>query len=283
MSSPAADDIVGLGLLKRPAVAWPTLGLYTLVLTLYAYTLTSNTLSYAVALPLLTYAAFVSFTVVHDAVHGAVTQHKRANYLIGWSAAWALGPTAVYAGFREEHLAHHKHTNVEGKDPDLFTSLGAHHGTWWALTMPLRWNVLEAKYYISYLPILHTRPSWETLDVVVTLALRAALLWTGLTYSWFSWSDLFYFWVLPAQIAKCILAATFDWIPHHPSLDTSRYGNTSIREGGLLCRALLLYQDLHLIHHLYPLVPFYRYAAIWSAKEDFLRAQGVVPKSLFEL
>ena len=33
-------------------------------------------------------------------------------------------------------------------------------------------------------------------------------------------------------------------------------------------RPLLLYQNYHLVHHLHPVVPFYRYIKVWRRSED---------------
>jgi fatty acid desaturase len=41
-----------------------------------------------------------------------------------------------------------------------------------------------------------------------------------------------------------------------------------------LLTPVLLFQNYHLIHHLIPTVPFYRYGRIWRAKKDFLIANG---------
>ena len=35
---------------------------------------------------------------------------------------------------------------------------------------------------------------------------------------------------------------------------------------------LMLYQNYHLVHHLHPVIPFYRYIAVWRRNEpDYLR------------
>ncbi len=61
--------------------------------------------------------------VVHDAGHRAVFRSTRRNDLLGRSVAalLALG----FRSWRLEHNAHHAHTNVEGRDPDLAIPLHA--------------------------------------------------------------------------------------------------------------------------------------------------------------
>jgi fatty acid desaturase len=45
---------------------------------------------------------------------------------------------------------------------------------------------------------------------------------------------------------------------------------TVIRTGWeWLLTPLMMYQNYHLVHHLYPTVPFYRYKKAWLAREQF--------------
>jgi fatty acid desaturase len=41
-----------------------------------------------------------------------------------------------------------------------------------------------------------------------------------------------------------------------------------------LLTPLLLYQNYHLVHHVYPTVPFYRYLKIWKAKQRYHESQN---------
>jgi fatty acid desaturase len=40
-----------------------------------------------------------------------------------------------------------------------------------------------------------------------------------------------------------------------------------------LLTPLLTYQNYHLVHHLYPTVPFYRYRRLWESRADWHNAQ----------
>jgi fatty acid desaturase len=72
-------------------------------------------------------------------------------------------------------------------------------------------------------------------------------------------------WVLPGWLAGGLLAFAFDWLPHHPHGDTGRFTNARMLDGGWLLTVLMVGQDAHLVHHLWPKVPFYRYHAVYRA------------------
>ena len=65
----------------------------------------------------------------------------------------------------------------------------------------------------------------------------------------------------------------FTWTPHHDHKETSRYRNT--RESLFpMANFLLLGQNHHLIHHLMPGIPFYRYQATFSEIRPLLEQNG---------
>ena len=85
--------------------------------------------------------------------------------------------------------------------------------------------------------------------------------------------DLRFLWYyyLPFKFATVFLSMTFDYLPHRPhsSLDiyegtsvTSIYGNTKDTAFIQPLTLLLLYQNYHNIHHLYPWIPFYHYSTV---------------------
>jgi len=82
-----------------------------------------------------------------------------------------------------------------------------------------------------------------------------------------------FLWWLPGHVGGLGLAILFQWLPHFPFDDTARYRNTRINifRGSTW---LLLQQDHHLIHHLYPSVPWYRYRAVYREVRTLLEAEG---------
>ena len=69
-----------------------------------------------------------------------------------------------------------------------------------------------------------------------------------------------------------MLAWWFDWLPHHGLEDTqseNRYRATRNRVGlEWLFTPLMLSQNYHLVHHLHPSIPFYRYLKTWRRNEE---------------
>ena len=113
------------------------------------------------------------------------------------------------------------------------------------------------------------RPPAEILETAalmtlsVTVIVAAALtghLWT-----------LALIYLIPERAAMFVLAWWFDWLPHHDLEDTqreNRYRATRNRVGSeWTLTPLLLSQNYHLVHHLHPSIPFYRYVAAWRRNE----------------
>ena len=81
------------------------------------------------------------------------------------------------------------------------------------------------------------------------------------------------------------LGFTFDYLPHHPHDTTGAdnpYRATAVRLGAeWLLTPLFIYHNYHLIHHLWPRVPFYRYGAVWRAKREMLARHQARVVSVF--
>ncbi len=221
----------------------------------------------AAAVALAALGAYLSFTPMHDAAHRAVGKSRLLNVAIGRLAALPLmGP---FPAFRYVHLEHHKHTNEDdGSDPDRYSGAGP----WWAL--PLRWATQDLHYYVVYATRLRRRPRAEAAETVATLVLvygcAAALIATGHA------AEVLLYLLLPPRIAITLLALAFDYLPHAPYLATrreDRFLATRIIDHRWLT-PLLLGQNYHLVHHLYPAVPWYRYGRVWAARRAQLEHAG---------
>eukprot|EP00600_Ochromonadales_sp_CCMP1393_P006933 CAMPEP_0174954976 /NCGR_PEP_ID=MMETSP0004_2-20121128/728_1 /TAXON_ID=420556 /ORGANISM="Ochromonas sp., Strain CCMP1393" /LENGTH=171 /DNA_ID=CAMNT_0016202859 /DNA_START=685 /DNA_END=1198 /DNA_ORIENTATION=- len=113
-----------------------------------------------------------------DAAHGSIATRKYAylNSVVGHVAAMCF--PVPFPAFKHLHLMHHKHTNEEGKDPDMWAGAGP------VYLLPLRWMTLELKYYVSYLPKLHTRPQLEQLVAVTELVVMYGFMFALFQYGY---------------------------------------------------------------------------------------------------
>lgn len=259
---------------RRPAVAWPTLGLFALSVTVWSASFTAGVqglLPIPVCILLSGVAAFWFFSVFHEASHNSVSSSRLVNEVLGRISIMAFAPAPLFRAFRFVHMQHHRFANdATGKDPDRW----AGEGPFWLL--PVRWVMMDGWYFLWYLRRLPERSRGEVIEMLWSIAAGAVffgvLLWQG----WAEW--LFWLWFLPGRLACMLLACVFDYIPHWPYAAThaeNPYQATGVRLGQeWLLTPLLVYQNYHLIHHLYPLVPFYRYRRVWEARKAFFLGQG---------
>lgn len=254
-------------LLARAPLAVPTLLLAMAVLfgaaTSFVATAT-GAISLALGGVLMFVACFAAFTPMHDASHKAVADRPWVNAVVGRLCAAVL--VVPFGAFRYIHLTHHRHTNDAERDPDFYSGTGP---TW---QLPLRWLTQDAAYYSVYFRA--ERPRREKAEAVATVFLMLGVIaFLGITLGW---KVVLLGWLLPARLAIGALAFAFDYLPHHPHhvpASVDRYQATRILESKWLSPVMLC-QNYHLVHHLFPGVPFYRYGVVWRAKREELIAKG---------
>ena len=267
-----------------PSIAWPTVILILAcvatqigIMILFHYGAVDSNFTAIVN----TIAAFAAFTPMHDAAHGSVAkgQFRIINNFVGYLSSFCF--PVPFQAFKHIHLLHHKHTNEPG-DPDIYAGSGP------TVLLPLRWMTIEIKYYITYLPKLHTRPASEAFSAVTQLVVMIVVL-VWLFQSGYG-NTVLYGWVLPGRFSAMILAYAFDYLPHRPhkvsryrdmyeaTAVTSLYGQQT-----WLLTWPLLHQNYHNIHHLAPYVPFYLYSVIWHKTKKDLIKKGTKIKPLIPI
>jgi beta-carotene hydroxylase len=261
------------------AIAWPTMLLFVAAAALWGGCLYAVLHGWIAPLPavlLQTVAVFMQFTVLHDGVHRSLARgYPLLNFIVTNLAGAFLGLVGVGAAFRYVHFKHHRHTNESGDDPDLWSGKGS---PW---LMPLHWATADFCYAWVILKEWGTIPWRERLLMLGGVGFLAALFSACALHGWAR--EALLYWILPGRLAITWLAFAFNYLPHHPHEVEQRhnpYAATNIRRGPEpLMRWLFLYQNYHLIHHLFPSVPFYRYARIWARNQAEFQRQGapVVP------
>ncbi|NJS37036.1 MAG: hypothetical protein HC765_12515 [Brachymonas sp.] len=115
------------------------------------------------------------------------------------------------------------------------------------------------------------------LGTVQLLICAAGLIWLATAYNAFA----AIFCTLGAALtAGMLLAIVFDWLPHHPHTSRERWEHTRVVTFSPLAQRivdqLLLGQSYHLVHHLYPRVPYYRYKGVFTELRGFFESQGAL-------
>lgn len=254
--------------MKTPEVAWPTLAATAgAAAAVFAGLHLQSFLLAALG-------AFYAFTPIHDASHGSVGRGRALNAWTGRIAGLLMGGSFV--AFRYMHLEHHRFTN-EGmeKDPDHWSG----EGPWFLL--PLRWSTQESRYYWLWVRRWPTRPAGERREFILNhLALLAFAAGLAAVYGV---EVVLGYWILPGRAAVAALALFNDYLPHRPhsvAQKDDRFRATHALTDPLLT-PLLLWQNLHVIHHLYPGIPFYRYGKVWRAQRGELLSRGTREIRLF--
>ncbi len=258
-------------LLATPRIAWPTLGVFVVSTALWGVSLFAIATGRAPlvgCVALSTAAAFMAFTPLHDASHRSLARARWLNEIIGRISALILAGN--FPGFRYLHLEHHKFTNEPERDPDFWVSLGK---PW---LRPLRWMTMEIPYVTAYRRRAHVSNHAERIEIATWLPIivGAILFGTALGYG----KVILFGWLIPAKIAGILLAYAFDYLPHRPHAVSSRVDRfrATVVQSDAWRTPLLLYQNYHLIHHLYPAVPFYRYSRVWRSQRETLLASGAI-------
>jgi fatty acid desaturase len=256
-------------LLRAPRVAWPTIALGFLAtgswLAVLGLTL-SGELPLWLALPLATVSAYAAFTPMHDSAHRSVGRARWLNEAVGRLAGLPL--LAPFPAFRFMHLEHHKHANEADADPDHWSGRGPR------LLLPLRWLTQDLHYYARFFADRQRFSGAEQAEVVGGVALQVAAV-AGLCALGQVGVALCCV-LLPARLATGMLAFAFDYLPHRPHLipaRADRFRATHIIAGRWWTVPLCC-QNYHLVHHLYPAVPFYGYGRVWWDQREELLAQG---------
>lgn len=255
--------------LKRtPVVSWPAVFLLLLGLSVMASASVIAVLGY---IPLWTgtlvngFGLYLLFSIVHESLHRNVSTNSHLNEILGRISLFLLIPAAPLEIARWAHFQHHRFTSSD-QDPDNFI----HHAKWWQI--PLRWPNFDLYYLYRFLrdggehKIRHTWALvWFTAVFIMVI--------TTFTYLGYGLEVLF-LWILATRIALALIALVFVCLPHYPADITAQqneYQATTIRQGReWLLTPLFVYQNYHLIHHLYPMAPFYNYIKIWHLKYDEL-------------
>jgi beta-carotene hydroxylase len=198
-------------------------------------------------------------TVIHDASHNVAHRDRVVNAAMGHVSALILG--FAYPVFTRVHMQHHAHVNDPKDDPDHFVS------TWGPL-----WLIAPRFFYHEF--FFFQRRLWRKFELLEWFLSRLAM---GCTV-WFAASHgqlgyVMNFWFTPALVVGLALGLFFDYLPHRPFQERDRWKNARVYPSAWL-NVLILGQNYHLIHHLWPSIPWYKVQPAYYAVKPLLDAKG---------
>ena len=243
-------------------IAWPLVGMFAGLwagLGLVSWAAVSGVIPIWVG----TLINFVLFYVLsdfnHEATHrnisGARSEYKWFNDALGHigSAPFFL----PFAAFKAVHLAHHRLTNHPTLDGDM----------WFAGKNFFSILGRAAGLLVGYEIVLHrlARASFVTRRLLISIWVQRAFA-AGLLALFFALGvgyEAFMLWTLPCLMVMIALGF-LAYAVHCPHESREKYQNTNVwlaRRAWMqpVLNAAFVYQNYHLVHHLHPRIPFYRY------------------------
>lgn len=195
-------------------------------------------------------------TVIHDASHRTAHYNLNINMLAGHISALLLGFS--FPVFTRVHMQHHAHVNDSEDDPDHFVSTA---GPLWLIAARFFYHEVyffQRKLWKKY-ELLQWGLGRSIVIIVVIVAIRMHFI-----------SFILKFWFCPALVVGLALGLFFDYLPHRPFVNTDRWHNARVYPNKIL-NLLILGQNYHLIHHLWPSIPWYHYQEAYYLTADILR------------
>ncbi|MEC9369456.1 MAG: fatty acid desaturase, partial [Pseudomonadota bacterium] len=262
-------------------VAWPSvflgLGLVSAFLAVCALGAT-GVIPLWVGLILNSLILYAIQTPLHEACHGNIAGRDSRlmwlNHLIGYLCGACL--LHEYRAFRHMHLMHHRDTNDEELDPDHWVDVKH------PLNVLFRCLTIVPYYHHFFFKRVALRPDQPTNFKVTVHVLAAYFVLYGIAY-WLSvfgyWREVLALWLVPHWLGSALIIYFFAYLTHQPHVTKERFRDTNVFwVRGKVLEPLVnwtyLFQNFHLIHHLFPRIPFYLYGRVFRDLRPVLDRAG---------
>jgi fatty acid desaturase len=214
-------------------------------------------------------AAALHSSLQHEAIHGHPSRSQRVNAALVFPALTLVVP---YVRFRDLHLAHHGDANLTDPydDPESNYLDPAH---WSRLSAPVRWllnanNTLAGRMLLG--PIIGSlwfvADDWRRMrdgDSAVLrgwlLHLPAVCLVLAVSATWGQMP----LWALGASAWLALAVLKIRTFAEHQAHEHNAGRTVIIEDRGPLA-LLFLNNNLHVVHHMHPSVPWYRLPALYA-------------------
>lgn len=204
-------------------------------------------------------ALHLSGTVIHDACHGVAHPNRVTNALLGHGSALLLAFS--FPVFSRVHMQHHGNVNDPDNDPDHYVSTGG----------PLLLVFVRFLYHEVFFFKRRLWRKYELLEWFLARAIVVAIFYVGIQNGFLGY--LLNFWGIPSAIVGVTLGFFFDYLPHRPFQERDRWKNARVYPNRVL-NLLIMGQNYHLVHHLWPSIPWYNYQPAYVAMKPLLDEKG---------
>lgn len=210
---------------------------------------------------------YLAFTPLHEAAHNNIRGSFRHLQWVSNSVGHLCGTMLLgpFQCFSFLHLTHHAHTNEAGEDPDVWVAGASLWSVLW------RCLTIMPHYYIYFFTCKKRAAQKIFLSTILyfIFLIVSVLVISHLT----SYQLIVFGWLIPALTANAALAFMLDYVPHAPHRTRERYKNTNVIFGKIIY-ILSMGHSYHVIHHLWPRIPFYRYKQVFNEYRAVLEKEG---------
>ena len=206
-----------------------------------------------------TLALHCSGTVIHDACHQSAHRNRIVNAMLGHCSALILA--FAFPVFTRVHLQHHGNVNHPQDDPDHYVSTGG----------PLFLIAVRFLYHEVFFFQRRLWRNYELLEWFISRLIVITIVYISVQYHFLGY--ILNFWFIPAFLIGITLGFFFDYLPHRPFVERNRWKNARVYPGKVL-NILILGQNYHLIHHLWPSIPWYNYQPAYYLMKPLLDEKG---------
>ena len=266
------------GIQPPNTIEWPTIlltaGIYCGWLALTWFW---NRLPIWLILPLGAWLGAWFMSLQHEVMHGHPTRRQGLNDAIGFAPIMVWMP---YFRYKQTHLQHHRQEWLTDplQDPE-----SAYHTAerWQQLSAPARWLHLASVTLLGRVtlgPFLAIFAFWRSeMALIARRRPRIARIWAGhlvgvaVIAGWLVWV---------CHISLGAYALLVVWpgtglsllrsLVEHRAAARPQERTAIVEHGGPLA-LLFLNNNLHVVHHLYPGLPWYELPAVWLKKKAGLR------------
>ncbi|SEM39688.1 Fatty acid desaturase [Roseovarius tolerans] len=264
---------------RRGAVEWPTL---LLLIACYAVWLLGTTWGAAVWLPLgicvTGLAIALQSSLCHEALHGHPFRARVWNEVAVFPCLCLMIP---YGRFRDTHLAHHRDEHLTDPyddpesnylDPSVWDRLPG-----WARTVLRANNTLAGRMILG--PFIaqwaFLRADWQAIRAG-DRGVREAWLWhvpqVAVVLAWV-WVAAMPVWGYLLAVWLGIALLKIRTFLEHRAHARARGRTVIVEDRGPLA-LLFLNNNLHVVHHMHPEVPWYRLPGLYAARRAHYRRRN---------